>query len=209
MIIGDQVHYVDFDDPYKNQGWATERINDLKTTDGTELINLFKLTKLNIPDLRDYKEMMSTSIFGGQCVIIQEPRVPTYVLENQDDMAVEENKVQVLTQVNDICKSNANNLKLANDEVVLILFILPDDTLCYAPADKQPTVINRTTLMALRFMENKSWHVDDSMGHVIHNVWWGHYTYCLLDIDASRKILEAKHEPVAGLAAAFARGTTF
>ena len=40
-------------------------------------------------------------------------------------------------------------------------------------------------------------------------VWWGHYTYCLLDIDASCKILEAKHEPVVGLAAAFARGRTF
>ena len=104
--------------------------------------------------------------------------------------------------MNNESQANANALKLADNEIGLTLFVLPKGTLCYFPPDKQPTTMNRTDYISLREVKKKYW------AETSHDIYWGHYLLCVVDINADRKILDYKPEPVRGLAEAFARGTS-
>ena len=221
-VIGDHVYVIDFHHPFKNPGWATERIKEMSCSDGTELVDIFKLSMTNISDLRDVIKLRSTICHGGRIVYAQKPKVPRYWTANQEDMAEAENSVhqedplipvepkntdKQQEQINKVSKANANQL-LADDDMDHIAFIVPEGYLVYDIKDKYPTSEDRVVEIALREMANKEWYVDETAPKVFHTIWWGYYTYRIKKVDANRKIVEKKKQSVNGLLSAFQRGTT-
>ena len=145
---------------------------------------------------------MATIIFGGSAVIAQTPKVPTYIIENQEQMARQDRGYD---SINDTCQVNANRLIETDDHISLVLFVLPEGVLAYDARDEEPTNVDRTSLIALRELRDQLWTVEGTETE-LHTVRWGFYIFRLMNVDSYKKILKKKAEPEVGLAAALKRG---
>ena len=205
--IGDQVFYVDFTRPFQHPGFATERIHEVKSNNGSEFIDIFKLSHLNIPDLRDVANLKSVIIFGGGCVIVQVSRVPRYWTANQKLMAEVELRAGGKEKICEASMVNANQLVDSSELLSHILFILPEGTLAFHVMDKFPSPRDVPVDINMRMIENESWYVDETAPNVLHTVWWGYYIFGVIDVGAHRKVIEKKGPSMNGLMHAFNRGT--
>ena len=215
---GDEVYQIDFSDPYGLHGWGFEYTNNIESKDQTELHEVMKATRINIPDTRDIDTIMATPILNGTAVLIQEERVPKYVIKDQARIATETGgklAIRQTTQTNVVAITNTNYL------IRKILAILPPGYVCFEMKDGEPITANNKTrkLRARNLTKFLDLEGNDYVGDpiksdgsgfkddvVMHSFWWGWFLFLIKIESASRSLLREKDEPEEGLAAALARG---
>ena len=152
---------------------------------------------------------MMTSIFGGRALFLQRPKVPKYVIENQTELTKAEHWVTKCREMSNIAKVNANAHPNFGELMSYTLLLIPEGYLVYDPTmDDEPSYMNRTMPIAMRELANQMWVIDSKSGEKVHTIWWGHFTYCIIQMDRNRKIIAEKNKVEEGLSATFARGTT-
>ena len=129
-------------------------------------------------------------IFGGRAIFVQKPRVPHYWLHNQVDLAAIERRITICAKLTNIGKVNANNLIASDDLWLYYLFLLPEKYAAYDPSkDEEPTFANRKCDIALRELADQDWNIDELSGSKLHTIWWGHFLFCVMEMDTNRKII--------------------
>jgi hypothetical protein len=81
---------VDLDRPEKNGGFFVFRVADVVTEDGSQVINVIRVTLPHVVDIRDYSKYKAHLVDHGRALLDRVPAVPFYLLhEHQSLFATE------------------------------------------------------------------------------------------------------------------------
>ena len=130
-------------------------------------------------------------------------------MKNQKELGDHEMSVTKCQAIIDTGMINANAFR-ADYQMSYYLFLLPENWIAYDPAvDDEPSATDRPIKINLRRLEGQYWEVDPKTGDYEYKVWWGHFLFCVTDVDARRKMIVEKEEEEEGLLAAFSHGMAF
>ena len=184
---------IDFDAPFLHDSFATELAEKVEKSDGTEYVNIGRLAHMSIPDIRDIAWMFATIIFGGLAIFVQKPLVPAYWLLNQDDLGKHELKITNCKAIVNVPKTNVNTFLKEGQQMAYYLFLLPENCLAYdLETDEEPSHLNRPLLLNGRRLESCSYEVGAKKKTVKYNLWWGHYTFGVVNTTKSRMLIVEK-----------------
>jgi hypothetical protein len=151
----DEIVYIDLEHPENNGGFVVCRVTDGEASRGKELIDTIKVLLPHIADLRDSSKYQAHLVLNGKAMLIQQPTVPYYLLNEHQDLLNEQNecvrsKQAHSVQVDRILKDSSPLMKNT-------LLMFPPGVMCSAdftmaaiPTEGDKVKIYQRTLTATR-----------------------------------------------------------
>jgi hypothetical protein len=133
MQVDDVVH-LDLDSPEMNGEFFVHRINEIRDSSGTELIDEIKIILPHMVDCRDFSSYKASLVLGGKALMIQKPAVPFFLLHDHEDLFFSE--VKYCARTKDAHAVHANRIKAdVNCQVRRVLLVFPDGMTCAPVTD--------------------------------------------------------------------------
>jgi hypothetical protein len=134
LVQVDDVIHLDLDCPENNGEFFVHRINEIRDSSGTELIDQIKVILPHMVDCRDFPSYKASLVLGGTALMIQKPAVPFFLLHDHEDIFFSEAKYCPRTK--DAHAVHANRIKAdANCQVRRVLLVFPDGMTCAPVTD--------------------------------------------------------------------------
>jgi len=150
----DDVIYVDFSFPEANSnGLFIQRLDQIRSPSGNELISLCKVMLYHIVDLRDFQKHSGLLVCGGAALLVEVPSVPFFLLEESLNLLnAEKNRCD---RTEDLTAAAMNKIKRdPTRQTRSILLVFPEGVTCSADfSDNAPTTDKKVKL-ALRNVES-------------------------------------------------------
>ena len=128
MEVDDVIH-LDLDFPEKNGEFFVHRVNEIRDSTGTELIDQIKVILPHMVDCRDFSSYKASLVLGGTALMIQKPAVPFFLLHDHEDIFLSESIHCPRTK--DAHAVHANRIKTdATCQVRHTLLVFPDGMTC-------------------------------------------------------------------------------
>lgn len=127
--LADDVIDVDLDRPEKNGGFFVFRVADVVTEDGSEVINVIRVTLPHVVDIRDYIKYKAQLVDDGRALLVRVPAVPFYLLHEHKTLFATEIVPCLRTEQSHAVHANA----ILDDEsrqMKTTLLRFPDGIMC-------------------------------------------------------------------------------
>jgi hypothetical protein len=125
----DHVVHLDLECPEKNGEYFVHRINEIRDSSGTELIDVIKVILPHMVDSRDFSTYKATVVLGGTALMMQKPAVPFFLLHDHEDLFFSE--VKYCARTKDAHAVHANRINAdVNCQVWRTLLVFPDGMTC-------------------------------------------------------------------------------
>ena len=195
------MHELDFEAPHALDRYSFELTEKQANKKKTELHDILKVHRINIPDARDVDLLMATPLLHGRVIFFQDERIPRYFVDDQDRINA---KTRGRSSLQDTTSMHLTAINGTSFMIRKILIILPPGWVTYEMKDGVMNMARQeTTFPGTRFFSKVFEHDGEE---VKHEYWFGWYQFLVRKVESNRKLLSEEKEPAHGLAAALARG---
>ena len=172
------------------------------------MVEVLRLSLINLADVRDIPSIRAVVIFNGTCIFVQKPKVPYYWLYNQEEMTATEEKVGTQEGITDTSSVNANALRDAGITGTMssFLFVLPANMMVYDLGEFETPKERKSDFCAREVNDIKHKLPDVEEPLTLHFN-YGSFYFCVKPISAVRKIVKKKQSTISSLMSAFSCGT--
>ena len=166
------VHELDFEQPYALDRYSFELTEGLKNKNKTELHDILKCSRLNIPDARDIDICMATPLLHGTVLFLQDERLPKLIT---DDQTLINRETKGKKELQNTTKMHLTSIKGTSYMIRKILIILPLGWVAYEMKDGVMNMVKQqTNLLAAREVEKAFIHDGQNIDH---RFWFGWYLF--------------------------------